>query len=155
VNTHPITATFARLAPSVSAKPKRRKAPKAPVEMLPFERVRVLGSVVLQLPMHTVSEANMREHWRPKAARVRDQRRTVRLALDGHVPRGARGEYTVELTRFAPCRLDGDNLQRSLKAVRDEVAECIGIDDGDPCYEWVYRQERWSAYGVRVRVVAR
>jgi hypothetical protein len=49
----------------------------------------------------------------------------------------------VVLTRIAPPRskgLDSDNLQRALKAVRDAVADQLGVNDGDKRVIWLYQQ---------------
>jgi hypothetical protein len=151
-----VAEVYARLTRGTSMPAKRRCKVVKPAPMLPFAQWRSFGTVELQLPMRTVSEANMREHWRAKAGRVKAQRQVVKMALDGHVPMEFRRMYLyrVTLTRLAPRTLDGDNLQRSFKAVRDEVAACIGLDDGDRRITWEYAQERSPAYGVRVRVVA-
>jgi hypothetical protein len=45
--------------------------------------------------------------------------------------------------------MDGDNSIGSLKAVRDGVADALGIDDGDPRLTWEYRQET-GPFGVRI-----
>lgn len=60
---------------------------------------------------------------------------------------------TITLTRVAPRRLDSDNLAGSFKAVQDEVAALMGIDDGDPRITWVYAQRSPSVpneYAVEV-----
>jgi hypothetical protein len=60
----------------------------------------------------------------------------------------------VTLTRIGPRELDSDNLAGGFKAVRDQVAICLGVDDGDERVRWVYRQERGRPreYAIRVRV---
>ena len=57
----------------------------------------------------------------------------------------------VTIVRIGPKALDGDNLQGSAKAVRDEVAKYLGVDDADTetRVTWAYRQER-GKYGVRI-----
>lgn len=62
---------------------------------------------------------------------------------------------TVTLTRIAPRDLDGDNLQSSLKAIRDGVADFLKVDDRDSRVTWAYAQERGAPkfYGVRVEIV--
>lgn len=61
---------------------------------------------------------------------------------------------TITLTRIAPRKLDGDNLQRSLKAIRDGVADVLRIDDGNERLGWRYEQrpavKGESKYAVRV-----
>jgi hypothetical protein len=109
---------------------------------------------VLRIPLRTASEANMRSHWSAKAKRVASQRAIVTLAL-GPCPAWLRERPRhVRLTRIAPRRLDGDNLQSSFKAVRDAVAAWLGIDDGDDATAWLYGQERGEPlqYAVTVEV---
>ena len=110
----------------------------------------------IRLPLRTVSEANGRGHWAPKAKRVKRQRAWAygmsRSVLDPvrrwFVP------VAVKLTRVAPRSLDGDNLQGALKAVRAGVADALGIDDGDPSITWSYAQQKGNPreYAVIVEV---
>ena len=63
----------------------------------------------------------------------------------------------VELVRVAPRRLDSDNLTSSLKAVRDGVADWLGVDDGDERVLWRYRQRKGAPrqYLVEIAVAER
>lgn len=104
------------------------------------------------------SAANLREHWATKAKRVAEQRALgamkVRAATDAGDRAGmlAAG-LVVTLTRIAPRPLDDDNLASAFKAVRDGVADAIGIDDRDPRVAWRYAQERHgSDYGIAVQL---
>ncbi len=56
----------------------------------------------------------------------------------------------VTMTRIAPRPLDDDNLTRSAKAVRDQLA----VDDRDPRVAWRCQQERGGVheYAVRIRL---
>jgi hypothetical protein len=109
-----------------------------------------------EIPIRTVSEANMRTHYMAKARRVSAQRNAVRLIL--RVPvHAVRLPAVVLLTRLAPSSgLDDDNLRSSMKAVRDGVADALGIDDRDPRVAWHYAQERSprGVYSVRIRIMA-
>jgi hypothetical protein len=60
----------------------------------------------------------------------------------------------VTMTRIAPRLLDDDNLARSAKAVRDQLAELLAIDDRDPRVAWRCEQERGGVreYSVRIRL---
>ena len=93
------------------------------------------------LPIRTHSEANRREHWAPRAKRTKEQRIAARwfcmAAMDG---KPVRPPLRITLRRIAPRCLDSDNLARSMKAVRDGVADALGIDDGDERLTWVYKQ---------------
>lgn len=84
------------------------------------------------VPLRTGRGGNDRPgHWSGRARRVKAERRTVGWAL--HVHCGAWRPTlpcVVTLTRCAPSNgLDGDNLAGACKAVRDEVAAWIGVDD--------------------------
>ena len=104
------------------------------------------------LPIPTVSEANVREHWSRKARRAKAQRSAAFFYVRKHpLP------CVVTLTRVAPRVLDDDNLRGALKAVRDGVADRLGVDDGSPEVEWRYGQRRGlpRQYGVEVSIEAR
>lgn len=98
----------------------------------------------VSIPVRTVSESNMREHWTKKAKRAAAQRGAVLLSLRCSWGRATPfdNETTVTLTRVAPRKLDDDNLRGALKSSRDAVAEWLGIDDRDPRCEWLYDQSR-------------
>lgn len=64
----------------------------------------------------------------------------------GQCPRRSRvrsGNVGVRVTLIAvrQKRLDDDNLAGGFKALRDSIAESLGIDDGDDRVEWIYRQQ--------------
>ena len=112
-------------------------------------------TIFARLSLHTVSEANSRGHWSKGAGRAKRQRWIVAVALHGHTP--APLPLVVTLTRGAPSSgLDGDNLQRALKAVRDGVADFLGVDDGDERIAWRYEQkrERRGHYSVAIEIEA-
>lgn len=60
--------------------------------------------------------------------------------------------HLVVLTRLSPRELDTDNVIGGLKAVRDGVADALGIDDRDPRVEWIYAQEKTWRRGVRIEI---
>jgi len=103
----------------------------------------------VEFALRTVSGMNVREHWRVRAKRVRQERLATGLAiakLRCPVP------CVITLTRLSPGTLDDDNLQAAFKAVRDAVAAHIGIDDGDHRIQWEYAQEKAKSFGVRIEV---
>ena len=107
--------------------------------------------------MKIVSVANMRMHWAAKAKLTRDQRTRTRMSLAA-VAQSFGVEVlpvTVVLTRIAPRRLDGDNLQSGFKAVRDGVADWLGVDDGSSMIEWQYCQRSGGpkVYRVEIEVI--
>ena len=109
--------------------------------------------MIVYLPLHTVSTLNAREHWSKRARRAAEHRAVARMVLAARV-RGLQLPVQVTLIRVAPRELDLDNLQGSLKSVRDGIADALGVDDRTPLVTWVYQQERGEPreYGVRVEV---
>lgn len=111
--------------------------------------------IVVDIPVRIISEANSRQHWRKAAARKQLHRQTARLVLQQYArPMGESELFTITLTRVAPRKLDDDNLSSGFKAVRDGVADWLGIDDGSPRICWQYAQEKSKAgeYAARVHV---
>lgn len=120
------------------------------------------GKTSALLPIRTVSEANVRSHWRARHRRSSQQRGAVALLLKPS--RGLMalvrastpaGPVNVLLTRVRTQRsraLDDDNLRGSLKAVRDGVAQVLGIDDGSDRIRFEYAQAVGSDYAVRIEV---
>lgn len=113
--------------------------------------------MMITVPIKTVSEANRsrHEHWGTTSKRVKSQRHAVALLARGIDPAlVALGPQLVTLARIAPRDLDDDNLARCLKAVRDEVAARLGVDDRDPRVSWHYEQRRGrpKEYAVEIRV---
>ncbi len=106
----------------------------------------------LYLPIATISEANSRMHWAVKAARVKSQRQQAYLLTQAL--KSLLLPATIALVRVSPRLLDDDNLRSALKAVRDGIADRLGIDDRDPRVEWAYGQEKGKPKQQGVRVVA-
>ncbi len=109
--------------------------------------------------------------WQARARRVKQERQRVatalwlacreRFALPGDPGpfrrRVGPGPWLCILTRCSPSPkgLDTDNLSGGLKAVRDELADWLGVDDGDGArVRWRYEQRR-APWGLEVRIEAR
>lgn len=111
--------------------------------------------MILVLPMKLPSVANQRIHWATKARQVKAQRNAVAMAWLVHADRVAwvlrfagflRGPgIEVTLTRQGPRALDSDNLASAFKAIRDEVALKLGVNDNDPRVTWSYGQGKGPA----------
>jgi hypothetical protein len=97
-------------------------------------------SLTVRVPQLLPSSLNSREHWRPKAARVKRERGMVRLVLGSREPPPL--PVRVTLTRCSVGMLDDDNAVGAMKAVRDEVAAWLGIDDRDPRVTWRVEQAK-------------
>jgi hypothetical protein len=110
------------------------------------------------LPLRTESEANKREHWAKKAKRASEQRRAVAMAwltkARVKFPQGNVPQLVIHLIRVAPRAMDDDNLARSFKAIRDEVAKQLGLDDRDQRLRFVYEQRRGAPreYAIEIHV---
>ena len=60
----------------------------------------------------------------------------------------------VTLTRYSAGTLDDDNLRGALKAVRDGIADALGVPDNDPRIYFAYGQASSprGSYAVHVRI---
>src|SRR5688572_24365175 len=112
-----------------------------------------------QAPIKTVSEANVREHWAVKNRRKQSQQMEMLVALQNNL-RGRKVQLpcVVKLTRIGPQKLDGDNLQRSCKGIRDQIAKQLNVDDGDEeNVTWQYHQMPMGYngdYAVKVEITS-
>lgn len=103
------------------------------------------------IPIKLPSLTNQRLNWKGLARQKKDQRYATGLCLYGHsIPRPP---WTVTITRVGPRKLDDDNLAAACKAVRDEIAAFVGVDDGSDLYSWVYRQRK-GVYSVEVEITS-
>lgn len=102
--------------------------------------------MVIALPLKTVNSLNSREHWGTKAKRVARERRLAYMAT----PAGLRIPIKVTLTRLAPRDMDDDGLSASFKAIRDGIADKVGVNDGSKDIQFRYRQKRAKCYGIEM-----
>jgi hypothetical protein len=102
-------------------------------------------TIRVEVPLKLPSVANMREHHMARYRRTKAQRTAVawrlKLLRDVLTP----PPNVVTLIRVAPRKLDSDNLVSAFKAVRDQVAEFLGVDDGDSRVTWMYGQLKGEA----------
>lgn len=100
----------------------------------------------IYFPLRTSSGQNAREHFRVRAKRVKAERVAVWCMLHGK-PK-PKIPCSCLLTRCAPSGgLDDDNLAGSLKSVRDEVAQWLGVDDrhrNQVRYRYAQRRGPWA-----------
>lgn len=106
--------------------------------------------ICVDLPLKIVSVANLREHWSRKASRTKAHRLAACAVPKADLP------CVVTLVRIAPRRLDDDNLSSGFKALRDGIADRLGVKDNDPRVQWRYSQETGNVkeYACRVVIVA-
>lgn len=104
-----------------------------------------------------VKGPNIREHHFARARRVKAERSSVCGSLlvqcgpDWKQQLGG-PPYVVTLVRVGPHGLDEDNVQGACKAIRDQVAAELGLDDSPRSpITWRYEQRK-GEYGVEVRI---
>lgn len=107
-----------------------------------------LAPVTVLLPLRLPSVANLREHWSKRARRAKQHRMAAFAVPRSPLP------CTVLLTRVGPRALDDDNLRSACKALRDGIADRLGVKDNDPRIKWEYEQDtgRGKPYGVRIEI---
>ena len=148
-------ATSASCGPASEPARKARRAKAARSTSATPRPARVV--IEVDVPIRLASEANAGGKLGSKIGR----KGRVKAAVVAALPRLAEPfplPAVVTLTRLGGRELDaGDNLPRSLKAVKDVVAEYLGVQDTgrDPRVRWRFRQRpAWSA-GCRVRIESR
>lgn len=104
--------------------------------------------IVVEIPLRIESMANCSLPWYKKAKLIKSYRNAAILVRKPQIP------CQVYLTRIAPRDLDDDNLRGAFKALRDGIADRIGLPDNDPRVQWFYKQERGKPkeYAVRVEI---
>lgn len=107
----------------------------------------IIYSSSIEMPIVVVSEANARECWQKKYARAKKQKKDAAICcmaipVSNKIKQYAREKckFEIELTRCASRKFDSDNLVSSFKAVRDGIADWLGINDGSDRIEWRYSQ---------------
>lgn len=101
------------------------------------------GLTRFAVPLKTVNEANRLagQHWGKKARTRKAAHRHIGAGWEAHRP-ALRPLLRVTMTRISNGELDSDGLQGALKAVRDEIARKLRVDDKTMLIEWAYGQER-------------
>jgi len=108
--------------------------------------------VEVRIPLRTLNPLNIREHWRARSKRVKDERLITWDAMRSHAPPPL--PVTVLLTRESVRAMDTDGLAASFKGVRDQVAVWLGLDDADPRVTWQYAQRKAKSFAVIIEVIA-
>lgn len=106
------------------------------------------------IPMKLESTANKRWHWAVKSKHNAEQRAQGKWAVSSNYNK-IRNEppFKVKITRIGKRMMDDDNLAISAKALRDGIAEALGVDDGDKkLIAWKYDQKIGKEYGVEVEI---
>jgi hypothetical protein len=150
-------ANAARIREGKDAPPaKRRKpwgqGPRGEQKQWLAEQSRKPGHFLL---IKTVSEANRRDKW-DAIRRAKMQREAAYLFFTASFRANPpTPPVVVTMKRFGVGTrlLDDDNLRRALKAVRDGIADALGVDDGSLSQvRWEYQQEKGKHYGIHVTI---
>ncbi len=130
-----------------------------------------MTKIIWQLPLKTVSEANISEHWTKSSKRHRQQQFFIRqlyMRETSEIPLPC----VISMFRLSPYRLDEeDNLRMAFKWIKDEISECIfpekvgtyigksgklrlvkGRADDSPLIKWQYGQEKSRKNGIRIEI---
>lgn len=116
--------------------------------------------IAFMLPLKTVNESNRRDHWAASAKRHARQRVVVKMTLWARcrtlrdaVTKDQSKQLAILLTRYSRGKLDTDGVVSAMKSVRDEVAACLGFDDGETRVTWHYHQEHVvKGYAIQIRI---
>ncbi len=135
---------------------KRKKRPALSNEA--FMQEITNSSIVMVLPLATVSEANCFESWRDKHKRHTIHKDYVSAKLRPH-RNIFRIPCHITLTRFAPAFLDEhDNLRMSFKYILDRICAEItgdhrpGRADNNENITISYAQEKSKTYKVNLKI---
>lgn len=109
--------------------------------------------MTLEFPCRTYSITNEAVHHMVKWRRAKLQKDITWAEWRSKVKAKPELPCTVTFTRISPRMLDvGDNLNSSMKHVRDQVAKELGVDDNDSRITWVYSQEKGKEFRVRIEI---
>lgn len=117
-----------------------------------------MQEINFNIPVKTVSESNLREHWTQRKKRS-DTQKLATLCQMIKIKDNITFPCTVILTRIGKRKLDTDNLPISLKHVRDEIANHLipglkpGQADGDSRICWIYQQKTDKNYSIDVKII--
>jgi hypothetical protein len=152
-----------RRDPGARARPRpggaaRRQLARARPRARSADRKGCRLKITIALPLRLESASNLHEgHWAQRHKRVARERDLTKTITRARLP-DRWAEWTasiaVTLRRIAPRRLDeGDNLAGAFKAVRDGVADALGLGDDEASgVSWSYDQQRRKRreYGVEI-----
>ena len=110
--------------------------------------------IAVEIPVKIISTANARLNRFKLASMNKSHRMAARNAM-AQVAQAPALPLTIVLTRIGPKTLDTDNLAGGFKAVRDGIADWLGVDDGSSQLDWQYLQRSAGAgvYAVEVEVI--
>lgn len=118
-----------------------------------------LRAVVTVPGVPVVAEANRRDHWAVRRRRGLVQKAAALKALVALGP-AVRDRFraaevvTVRFVRIGGKRLDSDNLVGGFKAIRDQLAKWLLVDDGSDRLRWEWPAQEAGEKGFRIELTA-
>lgn len=110
------------------------------------------------IPIRTVSQANIHEHWTKTYKRNNSQKKIIQLIWQSKNPQILL-PCIVTFTRLSMKTLDeDDNLRIAFKCIKDKIAELLipglasGRADGDKRIKWNYSQEKSRKIGIKLKI---
>lgn len=110
------------------------------------------------IPIRTVSQANIKEHWTKTHKRNNYQKKSIQLIWQSQSP-NVTLPCIVTFTRLSMKTLDeDDNLRIAFKCIKDKIADLLipglpyGIADGDKRIKWNYSQEKSRKIGIKLKI---
>lgn len=119
-----------------------------------------IAPICFAIALRVGTGLNAREHHHVRAERVKAERMATAAAFRAHVPLHRQADawtrpLLVTLTRVGPRKVDDDGATGGLKAVRDEIAELLGLDDGDRArIRFKYGDPEIGPFAVRVEIAS-
>ena len=112
--------------------------------------------ITIAIPLRLGTGQNMREHFRVRAKRVKAERHAVAWAANAKPRPPNTMPLVVHIVRVSPgtVPLDSDNLSGAGKAVRDQLADWLGRNDGHDSVTWTYGQRK-GPWGVEITISER
>lgn len=109
-----------------------------------------------------VSEANNTDHWTVKRKRKNHQKIEVISAMSHlNLKNLAKYPLLISIIRIGGRKMDDDNYQNAVKAIRDAIADQLnpglapGQADNSDQFSWVYQQQKGSPKRIRVEFLRR
>ena len=133
------------------------KARDSQSQYLPYNKQEIINWV---LPIDTVSESNISEHWSKRGKRHRTQRQIIWIQWRNNEERfqNVKTPCIIRITRISPRQLDDDNLRGACKSTRDGIADCIvpgrapGRSDNVEGMTFEYHQEKGKPKEKAIRI---
>ena len=106
------------------------------------------------LPIKTKPGLNAREHWWERSRRAKSERQAAKLAFGATLRHGTLLPCTITLVRLSAATMDDDNLPGAFKAIRDGIADALGVKDNNPAVTWRYDQRKCKRgeFGIVIEV---